>query len=166
MLLALGRLRAVVVLRLLRAAAVRIAPLLRGGLAVLEPAEPGLLPLVSSCLTQLWEARVGDRLTLAGYVGIGGLDGAIAHLADDAYNGPRTVVTGPEHPYFRDVAAMPGGGVGTGYAEAFTAEIQEFVRAIGEGAAMDTDFAAATAMMRVVGAALESHRSGQAVEIA
>ena len=89
-----------------------------------------------------------------------------AGLTDAAYNGPRTVVTGPEHPYFRDVAAMPGGGVGTGYAEAFTAEIQEFVRAIGEGAAMDTDFAAATAMMRVVGAALESHRSGQAVEIA
>lgn len=88
-----------------------------------------------------------------------------AGLTDDAYNGPRTVVTRPEHPYFRDVAAMPGGGVGTGYAEAFTAEIQEFVRAIGEGSAMDTDFAAATAMMRVVGAALESSRTGAAVQV-
>jgi hypothetical protein len=43
--LALGRLRPVVVLRLLGApAAVRLAPLLRGGVAVLESAEPRLLP--------------------------------------------------------------------------------------------------------------------------
>ncbi|KAB1645080.1 Gfo/Idh/MocA family protein [Gulosibacter chungangensis] len=86
-------------------------------------------------------------------------------LTDSAYNGPRRVFTGPEHPYFKDVAAMPGGGVGTGYAEAFTAEIQEFVRCIQEGAEMDTDFAEATAMMRVVGAALESSKTGQAVAI-
>ncbi|UQN28182.1 Gfo/Idh/MocA family protein [Brachybacterium kimchii] len=84
---------------------------------------------------------------------------------DAPYNGPRTVVTGPDHPYFRDVAAMPGGGVGTGYAEAFTAEIQEFVRSVGAGTPMDTDFAAATAMMRVVGAALESSRTGGAVDV-
>lgn len=86
-------------------------------------------------------------------------------ITESAYNGPRTVVTGPDHPYFRDVAAMPGGGVGTGYAEAFTAEIQEFVRSAGAGTAMDTDFAAATAMMRVVGAALESHRTNGAVDV-
>ena len=34
-------------------------------------------------------------------------------------SGPKRVFTGPQHPYFADVAAMPGGGVGTGYAEAF-----------------------------------------------
>lgn len=88
-----------------------------------------------------------------------------AGLTDAPYNGPRTVTTGPAHPYFRDVAAMPGGGVGTGYAEAFTAEIQEFLRCVGAGTAMDTDFAAATAMMRVVGAALTAHRSGTAAPV-
>lgn len=86
-------------------------------------------------------------------------------VAEAAYNGPRRVFTGPAHPYFSDVAAMPGAGVGTGYAEAFTAEIQEFLRCVREGAAMDTDFATATQMMNVVGAALESSRSGRAVAV-
>ena len=36
-------------------------------------AEPGLLPLLSTCLTRLWEQRTGDRLTLASYVAAGGL---------------------------------------------------------------------------------------------
>ncbi|GAA4770886.1 Gfo/Idh/MocA family protein [Microbacterium gilvum] len=86
-------------------------------------------------------------------------------LTDAAYNGPRRIFTSPAHPYFRDVAAMPGGGVGTGYAEAFTAEIQEFLRSVAAGTPMDTDFAAASAMMRVVGAALESSRTGAAVVV-
>lgn len=85
--------------------------------------------------------------------------------ADAAYNGPRRIFTGPAHPYFADVAAMPGTGVGTGYAEAFTAEIQEFLRAVAAGEQMDTDFATATEMMNVVGAALESHRSGAKAEV-
>ncbi|SJM67442.1 Gfo/Idh/MocA family protein [Gulosibacter sp. 10] len=88
-----------------------------------------------------------------------------AGLTDAPYNGPRRIFTGPEHPYFKDVAAMPGGGVGTGYAEAFTAEIQEFLRCVGTGAQMDTDFGKATAMMQVVGAALESSRTGARVSI-
>lgn len=86
-------------------------------------------------------------------------------VVDAAYNGARRVITGPAHPYFTDVAAMPGGGVGTGYAEAFTAEIQEFLRAVGEGEHMDTDFATATQMMNVVGAAFESSRTGRAVAV-
>lgn len=49
-------------------------------------AEPGLLPLLSTALTRLWEQREGFRLTFAAYVGMGGLSGAIAHLADAAYN--------------------------------------------------------------------------------
>jgi hypothetical protein len=50
------------------------------------------------------------------------------HLEDGsaALAGSRRVFAGPAHPYFSDVAAMPGGGVGTGYAEAFVAEIQHF----------------------------------------
>lgn len=46
--------------------------------------EPGLLPLLSTSLTQLWHARQGDRLTLTSYVATGGLSGAIAHQAEEA----------------------------------------------------------------------------------
>lgn len=84
---------------------------------------------------------------------------------DGTYNGARRVITGPAHPYFTDVATMPGGGVGTSYGDAFTAEIQEFLRAIASGTPMETDFATATRMMNVVGAALESSRTGQPVKI-
>lgn len=86
-------------------------------------------------------------------------------VADAAYNGPRRIFTSPAHPYFKDVAAMAGGGVGTGYAEAFTAEIQEFLRSVQEGRAMDTNFATATQMMNVVGAALESSRTRMPVAV-
>jgi len=60
---------------------------------------------------------------------------------------------------------MPGAGVGTGYAEAFTAEIQEFLRSVGTGTTMDTNFATASEMMNVVGAALESSRTGRSVAV-
>lgn len=82
-----------------------------------------------------------------------------------AHHGPATVFTGPAHPYFTDVAAMPGGGVGTGYAEAFVAEVQVFLRCIVGGIEMDTNFDTAVSMMRVVGAALSSSGSGQAVPV-
>ena len=45
----------------------------------------GLLPLLSTSLMQLWERREGRRLTYAHYVGLGGLTGAVAHLAEEAY---------------------------------------------------------------------------------
>ncbi|HYK67845.1 MAG TPA: BTAD domain-containing putative transcriptional regulator, partial [Streptosporangiaceae bacterium] len=47
--------------------------------------EPGLLPLLSSALTQLWELRSGQRLTIGQYVAMDGIQGAIAHLAESAY---------------------------------------------------------------------------------
>ncbi|PTW90611.1 putative dehydrogenase [Microbacteriaceae bacterium MWH-Ta3] len=77
-------------------------------------------------------------------------------VVDATFNGARRIITGPAHPYFTDVAAMPGAGVGTGYAEAFTAEIQEFIRTIHAGSTMDTNFETAEVMMRVVDAALRS----------
>ncbi|MGV9709039.1 Gfo/Idh/MocA family protein [Gordonia sp. NPDC003424] len=79
--------------------------------------------------------------------------------------GPRRVFTGPQHPYFSDVAAMPGGGVGTGYAEAFVAEIQHFVRCILANEPMDTSFPSALRVMRAVDAAQEAAAGGRAVEI-
>lgn len=84
---------------------------------------------------------------------------------DGVLNGPRRVFAGPQHPYFSDVAAMPGAGVGTGYAEAFVAEIQEFLRCISDGRRMDTDFAAASRMMRVVDAALRANSTNSAIDI-
>jgi DNA-binding SARP family transcriptional activator/WD40 repeat protein len=50
-------------------------------------AEPGLLPLLSTALRRLWEQRDGARLTLAGYIRIGGLTGAIAGLAEQVFAG-------------------------------------------------------------------------------
>ena len=47
--------------------------------------EPGILPLLSAALTQLWERRDGDRLTFPAYVSIGGLQGAIANMAETAF---------------------------------------------------------------------------------
>ena len=60
---------------------------------------------------------------------------------------------------------MPGGGVGTGYAEAFVAEIQHFVRCIVADAPMDTSFPSALRVMRVVDAANEAARRPRAVTV-
>ena len=48
--------------------------------------EPGLLPLLSVALTQLWERRTDDRLTYTGYVAVGGIAGAIGTLAEDVWS--------------------------------------------------------------------------------
>ena len=49
--------------------------------------EPGLLPLLSVALTQVWGQRDADRLTYAGYVASGGFRGAIATLAEEVWSG-------------------------------------------------------------------------------
>ena len=48
--------------------------------------EPGLLPLLSVALTQVWGQRDADRLTYSGYVASGGFRGAIATLAEDVWS--------------------------------------------------------------------------------
>ena len=48
--------------------------------------EPGLLPLLSVALTQVWEQRTDDRLTYAGYVAVGGIAGAIGTLAEAVWS--------------------------------------------------------------------------------
>jgi predicted dehydrogenase len=80
-------------------------------------------------------------------------------------SGPRRVFTGPAHPYFSDVAAMPGGGVGTGYAEAFMAEVQHFVHCIVSHTPMDTDFPSAYHVMLVVDAAQQSAATGASIVV-
>jgi WD40 repeat protein/class 3 adenylate cyclase len=47
--------------------------------------EPGGLPLLSTSLLELWEARDAGRLTLAAYRAAGGVRGAVARLAEAAF---------------------------------------------------------------------------------
>ena len=47
--------------------------------------EPGGLPLLSTMLLELWRARDGRVLRLERYVASGGVRGAVARLAEDAY---------------------------------------------------------------------------------
>ena len=47
--------------------------------------EPGALPLLSTALLELWQRRDGRALRLAAYERTGGVRGAVARLAEDAY---------------------------------------------------------------------------------
>lgn len=70
-------------------------PALRAGLEV-EPelvsrlvaetaGRTGALPLLSTTLVELWQNRSGDRMTVRAYEETGGLQGAVARLAEKAY---------------------------------------------------------------------------------
>jgi len=45
----------------------------------------GALPLLSTALSETWERREGRALTLTGYRAAGGVNGALARMAEDAY---------------------------------------------------------------------------------
>jgi WD40 repeat protein len=45
----------------------------------------GALPLLSTALAETWERREGSTLTLAGYRAAGGVNGALARMAEDAF---------------------------------------------------------------------------------
>jgi WD40 repeat protein len=47
--------------------------------------QPGALPLLQYALTELFAARTGDALTLAGYVATGGVVGALGRRAEELY---------------------------------------------------------------------------------
>ena len=46
---------------------------------------PGALPLLSTALLELWRRRDGSRLRLAAYARSGGVQGAVARLAEDVF---------------------------------------------------------------------------------
>ncbi len=48
--------------------------------------EPGRLPLLSHALLETWERRRGVTMTLGGYRDAGGVEGAIAHTAEETLN--------------------------------------------------------------------------------
>ncbi|MEP6954652.1 MAG: BTAD domain-containing putative transcriptional regulator [Solirubrobacteraceae bacterium] len=47
--------------------------------------EPGALPLLSTSLVELWQHRDGRRLRISAYAQAGGVRGAVARLAESAY---------------------------------------------------------------------------------
>jgi energy-coupling factor transporter ATP-binding protein EcfA2 len=65
---------------------VTVEPELAAELVADVAERPGALPLFEYALTELFEARVGDALTLEAYRGIGGLRGALARRADETYD--------------------------------------------------------------------------------
>jgi predicted dehydrogenase len=80
-------------------------------------------------------------------------------------DGARIIVAGPGFPYFGTTAAMPGRGVGTGYGEAFMAEIQEFVKAVVNGTPTTNPFSDAVPTMKVISAAQKSAAEGHPVAV-
>lgn len=80
-------------------------------------------------------------------------------------DGPRTILPGPDAPYFADTMPMVARGNPTGYGEAFVAEMQEFISSIVTGTPMDTSFEVAAHTMRVITAALESARTRKSVAL-
>jgi DNA-binding SARP family transcriptional activator/WD40 repeat protein len=68
-----------------RRAGLRVEPQLVSTLVGDVADEPGGLPLLSTTLVELWEGRSGRRLHRRSYAASGGVDGAVARLAERAY---------------------------------------------------------------------------------
>jgi WD40 repeat protein/class 3 adenylate cyclase len=67
------------------AAGLRIEPELTAALVADVLDEPGGLPLLSTALLELWQLRDGRTLRLSSYAETGGVRGAVARLAEDAF---------------------------------------------------------------------------------
>ena len=70
-----------------RRAGLRIEPGLVSALVGDVAGEPGGLPLLSAALVELWQQRDGRTLRRRVYEQTGGVKGAVARLAEDAYQG-------------------------------------------------------------------------------
>jgi WD40 repeat protein/DNA-binding SARP family transcriptional activator len=68
-----------------RRAGLQVEPDLTEALIADVEGEPGALPLLSTSLLELWQHRDGRRLRLAAYEQAGGVHGAVARLAEAAY---------------------------------------------------------------------------------
>jgi WD40 repeat protein/DNA-binding SARP family transcriptional activator len=66
-------------------AGLRVDPELTDALVADVDGEPGPLPLLSTALLELWQQRDGRRLRLSAYQQAGGVHGAVARLAEHAY---------------------------------------------------------------------------------
>jgi WD40 repeat protein/DNA-binding SARP family transcriptional activator len=68
-----------------RRVGLRVEPELTDALVADVEAAPGALPLLSAALLELWQQRDGRRLRHAVYERAGGIRGAVARLAEEAY---------------------------------------------------------------------------------
>jgi DNA-binding SARP family transcriptional activator len=68
-----------------RRAGLRVEPELTDALIADIDGEPGALPLLSTALLELWQRQDGRRLCLTAYLQAGGVRGAVARLAERAY---------------------------------------------------------------------------------
>jgi DNA-binding SARP family transcriptional activator len=68
-----------------RRAGLEVEPGLTSAVVADVADRPGALPLMSTALLETWERRHGRLLTLAGYQEAGGVQGAVARLAESAY---------------------------------------------------------------------------------
>ena len=68
-----------------RRAGLRVEPRLVSALVGDVAGEPGGLPLLSAALVELWQLRSGRTLRRSDYERTGGVEGAVARLAEDAY---------------------------------------------------------------------------------
>jgi len=68
-----------------RRAGLRVEPDLVDALIADVEGEPGALPLLSTSLLELWQRRDGRTLRLSAYEQAGGVHGAVARLAESAY---------------------------------------------------------------------------------
>lgn len=68
-----------------RRAGTRVEPALVDALVAEVVDEPGGLPLLSSALLELWQRRTGRTIRMESYLATGGIRGAIARLAEEAY---------------------------------------------------------------------------------
>jgi WD40 repeat protein/DNA-binding SARP family transcriptional activator/energy-coupling factor transporter ATP-binding protein EcfA2 len=66
-------------------AGLRVEPELTDALVAETENEPGSLPLLSTALLELWQRRRGRRLRHADYEHTGGVRGAVARLAEEAF---------------------------------------------------------------------------------
>src|SRR6185436_1950226 len=66
-------------------AGLRVDPELTDVLIADVEHEPGALPMLSTALLELWQRREGRRLRLATYEATGGVRGAVARHAEDAF---------------------------------------------------------------------------------
>jgi DNA-binding SARP family transcriptional activator/WD40 repeat protein/energy-coupling factor transporter ATP-binding protein EcfA2 len=95
-----------------RRAGLRVEPELVDALVADVRHEPGALPLLSTALLELWQQRDGRDLRRSAYAATGGVRGAVARLAEDAYGRLDPVQRATARKLLVRLAAdAPGGGV-------------------------------------------------------
>jgi basic membrane lipoprotein Med (substrate-binding protein (PBP1-ABC) superfamily) len=90
-------------------AGVRLEPGLEAALIGDVLGEPGALPLFEFALTDLFDRRIGETLTLEAYRTMGGIDGAISRKAEHLYGGlTRDQQSAAEQVFLRLVSLSDG----------------------------------------------------------